>query len=757
MMVVAQSLSQFGIFIRWDLDVKALKKVLGLVRGGDRMRHYISFPMSMGFPGSLILRIAIIIVLSFCGNSRGEWTLAYTMPVRSPLNDVVAADCNTALAVGDSGCIMITNNGGRTWDSRNSGTQVCLKCCGIQGNSFYVVGDKGVIVRSNDSGRSWILLQSGVTSALNGIWFSDQHNGWAVGDDGVILHSPDGGLSWVLQGSKVFSRLNKVMFADKSTGWCVGEKGVILATKDGGQNWIQQKSNTKENISDIAVINTTMAYLSINSGLINILKTTDGGDNWVAVNSPQVFSCSSICFISELVGWGNSTGYIYSTKDGGASWNRVGVYSRNVNAICFADANKGWAVGGPAGGFIASTDNNTDWAYQLDDSTVPLNDIYFKNANEGYAVGGELFNSGATRPNIILRTIDGGRNWTKVIDEIGSGLYDVFFLNERLGWTVSRTGLYKSTDGGQTWQFSKTAWSDAVFFTSEDRGWATGLYNGVWMTRDGGSYWDFQWINSMPKTYFQSLFFVNDLEGWAAGYHYPSPFRSIIAHTIDGGYSWEIQNDCLGERTWLCFTDQLYGWAVTDSLILHTINGGQKWLEQNSINSNELYRVHFADRNNGWVVGAQGTILKTSNGGTTWWREKSPTKFTLYSVFAINPNTAWACGDGVILKNENASAVSRPSVEYPAAFDLRPCYPNPFNQTTIIPYELRESSHIIIIVYNFLGERVRTLAENFQASGSHEIAWDSLDEQGKTVASGVYLVELKAAGHHQLTKVTLIK
>ncbi|MFB3105758.1 MAG: FlgD immunoglobulin-like domain containing protein, partial [Pseudomonadales bacterium] len=69
-----------------------------------------------------------------------------------------------------------------------------------------------------------------------------------------------------------------------------------------------------------------------------------------------------------------------------------------------------------------------------------------------------------------------------------------------------------------------------------------------------------------------------------------------------------------------------------------------------------------------------------------------------------------------------------------------------FNPETVIRYGLHQQSTVELAVYNVLGQRVRTLVEAEQKSGRYEVVWDGLDEAGRSVASGVYVYQLRAGG-----------
>ncbi|MBL7961524.1 T9SS type A sorting domain-containing protein, partial [bacterium] len=79
----------------------------------------------------------------------------------------------------------------------------------------------------------------------------------------------------------------------------------------------------------------------------------------------------------------------------------------------------------------------------------------------------------------------------------------------------------------------------------------------------------------------------------------------------------------------------------------------------------------------------------------------------------------------------------------PASFYLTQNYPNPFNPTTTIKYGLPQSARVQLIVYNALGQRVRTLVNSEQTAASYNVLWDGRNDYGIGVASGMYFYRLE--------------
>ena len=93
----------------------------------------------------------------------------------------------------------------------------------------------------------------------------------------------------------------------------------------------------------------------------------------------------------------------------------------------------------------------------------------------------------------------------------------------------------------------------------------------------------------------------------------------------------------------------------------------------------------------------------------------------------------------------------------PDKFILHDNYPNPFNPTTSLNYDISQSGHISLVVYNLLGEPIRTLVSNYQDSGSYTVTWDSKNDQEARVPSGIYFFKLETGSFSQINKAVLLK
>jgi len=93
----------------------------------------------------------------------------------------------------------------------------------------------------------------------------------------------------------------------------------------------------------------------------------------------------------------------------------------------------------------------------------------------------------------------------------------------------------------------------------------------------------------------------------------------------------------------------------------------------------------------------------------------------------------------------------------PDEFIVHQNFPNPFNPETEIRFALTKDSHVLINIYNTLGQQIGTLIDTQYAAGFHSMRWDGKDRNGRPVSSGVYLYQIQAGEFSQVRKMSLIR
>ena len=93
----------------------------------------------------------------------------------------------------------------------------------------------------------------------------------------------------------------------------------------------------------------------------------------------------------------------------------------------------------------------------------------------------------------------------------------------------------------------------------------------------------------------------------------------------------------------------------------------------------------------------------------------------------------------------------------PNEFTLHENYPNPFNPTTTLRFDIPEVSDITVTIFNMLGQKVRTFNLNNTAAGYHSVKWNATNDYGDPVGAGVYLYQLQANQFVKTKKMILLK
>ncbi len=211
----------------------------------------------------------------------------YEYAVDGPLEAVKFVDSKVGWAVGRSGEILRTRDGGKGWDrmrkreSKDYKRPVLADLAAVDERRAWAVGFRvlsmsSTILVTSDGGKTWRSQNGDYDNSpslveglfglvlcqyiacpqpsrshphrefLRGVWFLDSSKGWAVGERARILETTNGGWTWTTREPKVrhFSHryryinrpsLSAVVFVDESRGWIVGEKGTIIKTTTGGR------------------------------------------------------------------------------------------------------------------------------------------------------------------------------------------------------------------------------------------------------------------------------------------------------------------------------------------------------------------------------------------------------------------------------------------------------------------------------------------------------------------------------------------
>ena len=219
--------------------------------------------------------------------------------------------------------------------------------------------------------------------------------------------------------------------------------------------------------------------------------------------------------------------------------------------------------------------------------------------------------------------------------------------------------ILKTEDGGATWD-TNLGGSDgslfgieAIFFTSEDVGFAAGWDSDVKYTEDGGDTWTDITIGS-------NIWYYTDIEFWdedngAVSARLNSGVSAVWI-TDDGGDTWTESTGVSIGIVDMAYADANTIYAVgNDEDIIRSTNGGSSFSlnhDGSDPDNDPLLGVHFYNSNFGVVGGMDGKVLMTTNGGTSWSTTQIAGSYpSFYAVYCWNEDSVYVGGtDNIIYK-----------------------------------------------------------------------------------------------------------
>jgi hypothetical protein len=105
----------------------------------------------------------------------------------------------------------------------------------------------------------------------------------------------------------------------------------------------------------------------------------------------------------------------------------------------------------------------------------------------------------------------------------------------------------------------------------------------------------------------------------------------------------------------------------------------------------------------------------------------------------------------------NSVGVDNRNETFPQGFALEQNFPNPFNPTTTLRFDLPEVSDATVTIFNMLGQKVRVFNMNDTPAGYHSIKWNATNDYGDPIGAGVYLYQLRANQFVKTRKMVLLK
>lgn len=396
--------------------------------------------------------------------------------------------------------------------------------------------------------------------------------------------------------------------------------------------------------------------------------------------------------------------------------------------ICFSLASAGhFYYCGTNSGFYRYSDFDGDWQYMGFQNYVLLD---ISNAgNQVFAIVGQ---------QSLYHSNNYGTTWSLVNLPV---VYDFVIADDLILVGVANNDkILRSSDYGVSWEPSGAGLPGGSQISGlgfvGDGQFLAGLWSSqntghLYRSTDGGLSW-------VPTN-------IEGLPGIAEFHFAKTGTHSYVGTRHNEGHVGTIYRSSGGTRKWIEFNEGLPPNFGVTSLI---VNPAGEVIASSA--RNHFGGVYFyADKNEQWTEIESGlsdkkvysvTLTKdqyllaaTESGGV--FRSYRPIRSLTDSDFVMGIET--------VPKPGKISAIGN--------------YPNPFNPSTVIRYQLGSNDWVTVTVFDLMGQRIATLHDSFQFAGRHELVWKGTTEGGTPVASGLYIYRIVANNDSAVGKMLLVR
>lgn len=375
-----------------------------------------------------------------------------------------------------------------------------------------------------------------------------------------------------------------------------------------------------------------------------------------------------------------------------------------------------------------------------------FDDVFFINESVGWAVNGYYA--------AVYKTIDGGKTWTKQLDEaiLGGDYYfrNIEFLDENIGFLGTLNGeFFKTTNGGSNWtQITNISPNPTAICGLHTVGSSTIYGCGAYFTPahiiksvDSGNTWQFIDMSAYANALVE-IYFLTETIGFVSGRNNNG---ATILKTTDGGTSWtEIFNsNVTGEYVWKIQIlennpDAIFGSieAVSPNLgkLIKSLDGGITWTSYNAPET-AIQAVGFINEDHGWIGGHNTGFYETLNGGQTWTNLNIGKN--LNRIFIINSTLAFAGGTSVYKFSEETLGFNsfNERNRTPLKFELKN---NPIESFLEFSIEFDSDDNILIELYDINAQFIKQLTRDIIPNKTLKNYSFSVEN----LPSGTYLINL---------------
>ena len=546
------------------------------------------------------------------------------------------------------------------------------------GTAYIAIGNQtdipyGGVLKTTDWGTSWTELDCPAATTPTGMLsvdFWDVNLGIVTGKDHVVMITRDGGATWETPAFEAVNSFWVSKWLSATTVITVGDSGKVFISEDAGVNWTSSRA------------------------LVNVLQT---------IHSKA--GCYDMEFLDDNT-WVSvgKKGAIAKTTDAGATWTILpqGLGTPVFLGIDAIDVDN-WMIVGTNGSALKTTDGGANFTTMTLNSAARFESLDYLDANNAMAGG----NLGSGSPGVIYQTTDGGATWTEAD------------IPSTTSCTVREIHMYDATTvialgdlnpGGRIYQLGDPSGGGGgnnapVANAGADQTFDVAAPNqSVFVTLDGSG--------------------SSDSDGSIVSYDWA--WEGGSASGVSASSAFEVGTYTVT----LTVTDDSSA-TDTDDVII-TINPYNAPTADFSASVTEglaPLEVSFTDLSTAGASSIIGWSWDFNNDGTEDSDVQNPSyTFSEAGTYSVSLTVRDLAGASVTVTKADYILVSPVSIDgrlSPQTFALHTNYPNPFNPSTQLSYDLAESGVVELTIYDVNGNEISKLVQGYQTAGSYTLTFSA--------------------------------
>jgi uncharacterized protein (TIGR03437 family) len=431
-----------------------------------------------------------------------SWISVNNGLLRSALVSYSVLELNNTLFLATEDGVYRSADGGANWTRVVNGLEIdapYVYSLGAVGNTIYVGTLEGYVLRTTNNGNNWTDVSDGLESVLIiRAFFTVGTTLFAATDDGVYRLLNNGNVWQRFQSGFSGDSLNVVSLTAANNQVFAGTFGQgVFRSTDGGLNWTPARAGLTGDALNIVSLFAFSNQLFAGTGGINafgsgVYRSLDNGTSWQPFNSALPNYISSITSDGQHIFAGASGAGVYIMSDNVQSWTETnaGLTNRSINSITTRGTQL--FAGTLGGGVFRSTDQGANWAAASNGLPAAANIQTLTTSGANLFAG--TFGQG------VYRSTNDGSSWSALNNGLPENTADPL-RNPRNVNAVRASGaqLLAATDGGvfriadfvsgNTWAATNLTRRTASLFVIANTIYAGTLDDGVYRSTDGGASW----------------------------------------------------------------------------------------------------------------------------------------------------------------------------------------------------------------------------------------------------------------------------